>query len=558
MSHVREALGVIVLAVVAGLPLLKSDLPLGYDPHTYPPRIVEFHQSVRTGDLLPVWAPDLSGGLGQPFFLFTPPLLHWLAEPFYALTGSASRALNLACFSLLVLGTFSVRRLGLELSGEMGGWAAAAAWTFAPYTLTDIYVRTALAEHSALCVLPFALLGLTVHSRTGSRRALALAALGTGLVGLAHHITTLIAAPLLLAWALFLATRARSFRLLAQHVGAFTLGAALSGCTWLPSMLLFNQVHLDRAILGHYDFHNHFVTLRQLVGSSSIPGRSPASTADGIPVALGYLHTVFAAAAVVFAWRLHRRRESVAFLTTLVIVTCLLMLRVSLPIWETMPIFSRVQFPWRLLGVVTLALSLLAGITTAFIKEICPARAQTVVGLLIVATIVENGLPHAEAESFLNPGQLAQTPEEIARRGASVTSVEEFEPRTVVKRAPASDRFAEARAGVARSTIIERTPTRLQLDVDARTAAELTLQLHDFVGWDVEGRAAKLPPEPRTGRIRLRVDAGRHEILLVRHRTPAEQLGIATSIAAMLSIASLAIMRRRTGVIHWAPVSRMQ
>jgi hypothetical protein len=453
--------------------------------------------------------------------------------------------MNLASLSLLVLGTFCVRRLGLEFAGEQGGWGAAAAWAFAPYTLTDIYVRTALAEHSALCVLPLALLGLTVHARTGSRRALALAALGTGLVGLSHHITTIVAVPLLVAWAAFLATRARSFRLFAQHAAAFALGAGLAACAWLPAMMLFDQVHLDRAILGHYDFHNHFVTVRQLLGSTWIPGRFPERTADGVPVALGSLYVFLAATAVLFAWRLRRRRATVAFLVGLAIVACLMMLRGSLPLWDALPLLARVQFPWRLLGIAALALSLLAGIAAEFIREICPARAQTLIGLLVIATIVGNGLPDAQAESFLEPGQLAQTPAEIARRGAAVTSVEEFEPRAVVKRAAASERFAEARNGVATAMPGERTPTRLTLEVDAATGAELTLQLHDFAGWTVVGRASKLPPEPGTGRMRVRVEAGRHAIVLARHRTPPEQLGIATSLASMLAIAAIAIVPRR-------------
>ena len=67
------AIGIAALALPVSMPLLTTALAAGHDTFVYVPRLVEFHESIREGVLLPRWAPDLSGGYGQPLFLFTPP-----------------------------------------------------------------------------------------------------------------------------------------------------------------------------------------------------------------------------------------------------------------------------------------------------------------------------------------------------------------------------------------------------------------------------------------------------------------------------------------------------
>ena len=78
----RTALALAVLFVLAMRPLFNGDLIDGHHSVEYPPRLVEMRRAL-TDQFLPVWAPDLSAGHGQPFFEFSPPLLYLAALPFF-------------------------------------------------------------------------------------------------------------------------------------------------------------------------------------------------------------------------------------------------------------------------------------------------------------------------------------------------------------------------------------------------------------------------------------------------------------------------------------------
>src|SRR5262249_56044791 len=82
---------------------------------------------------VPRWAPDLGNGGGQPLFLFTPPLIYYLAEIWYLLGCQTTTAYNLACVVIIVASGVFMRLLGQLYFGRAGGWLAAAAFIYFPY-----------------------------------------------------------------------------------------------------------------------------------------------------------------------------------------------------------------------------------------------------------------------------------------------------------------------------------------------------------------------------------------------------------------------------------------
>src|SRR5262249_56920233 len=98
---------------------------------------------------VPRWAPDLGNGGGQPLFLFTPPLIYYLAEIWYLLGCQTTTAYNLACVVIIVASAVFMRLLGQLYFGRAGGWLAAAAYIYSPYFHVDPFFRQTLARFSA-------------------------------------------------------------------------------------------------------------------------------------------------------------------------------------------------------------------------------------------------------------------------------------------------------------------------------------------------------------------------------------------------------------------------
>src|SRR5260370_25632163 len=62
--------GLLLLALPVCVCLLTAKIPAGHDALAYLPRLVEFHENLAHGVLLPRWAPDLGRVGGQPVVLF--------------------------------------------------------------------------------------------------------------------------------------------------------------------------------------------------------------------------------------------------------------------------------------------------------------------------------------------------------------------------------------------------------------------------------------------------------------------------------------------------------
>ena len=565
----RELAGVVGLALLAGMPLLLPGLGSGHDAVAYPPRVVELHENVRHGILLPRWAPDLSAGHGQPFFLFTPPLPGWLAEPIFAATGDVSRAIGLSAFALLVLGIFLMRRAAKEIASNGASWTAAASFALAPYVLTDLHVRAAFSESAALMLSPLALLGLLRHARVGGARPLALASAGVALVGLSHHAFSLLLLPVLLSLAAFHGLAARSPRVALRQLAAIGLGVLASALAWLPGLLEAGLVHLKEAREGYFLWSVHLVAPWQVVWSRWGFGLSQAGTDDGMSFRLGPLLLLLAAAAGACAVDASRRSRVstetdrsrlglTALLLLGVIAGALLMTPWGAFAWRALPLLPSVQFPWRIAGPVTLLLCLLAALACDGVRERMaafparlpahparlPAHPARLLPAALVALTIVLGYPFARPGDRSHPDPLAWTPDEIARRGSLATSLEELEPLTVVERAPWSPILASVVEGAAVVSTERLTPEHWRLSLRGGPAT-IVLRLHDFPGWTVEGDGVtKLEPEPVTGRVRIAVLPGspdRDRVAELRlRRTRVEWLGLLASAAGAIGIAALA------------------
>ena len=221
----RTALGLIALAMPVCVSLITSKLPNGHDATEYLPRMVEFHENIAHGILLPRWAPDLSRGTGQPLFLFNPPMFYYLGEFWHLLGFDFVKSINLAAIAIVIASAFGMFLLGRLYFGPTGGWLAAAAYLYAPYFAVDLYVRSALAEFSAFPFFAFALYGFGAYAKFGRRPYLLIGAAAFAGVLLCHNPAALLFAPMLGALILFQ-------RGLRNRGSCFSTNAPVSRSAW--------------------------------------------------------------------------------------------------------------------------------------------------------------------------------------------------------------------------------------------------------------------------------------------------------------------------------------
>jgi uncharacterized membrane protein len=535
-------LAALLLPVIA--PVAGRVQPNGHDALEYLPRVVEFHENIRHGILLPRWAPDLSSGQGQPLFLFNPPLFYYLSEAFYLAGLGFVAAMNAACVLLVIAAAASMFLLGRWFFGAAGGLLAALAYVYAPYFLSDLYVRTAFAEFSAFPFYPLALYGFARHAAERRLRDLLIGVVAYAMVWFAHSPAAALFSPLLGAWIVFLAWRARSGRLFATHAAAVVLALSLAACIWLPGVAEAKETHAEWLTTGPLKYTNHYLFPAQFFSARWGYGVSVPGDQDGMPFGLGWAELLIAAVAVVFLVRSGdaRWKEWAIFFAGAAFALCFLMTHRAHAVWDALPQLQYVAFPWRLLAPVTCCIALLVSAIALVIARL-PERWRTAALTACAAAIVLTGVKHAEPVGYLSLDPELWTPPQIAARGVVPATFDTFEPRWVAERPVFRGQGVLVTRGSATVATTARTPVRLDVAVRAASEADLELPIAYFPGWRVRLDGVEQPTDnlSPTGKMRLTVGAGEHRVEATFGRTPLRVIADVVSAAAALLILVVAL-----------------
>jgi hypothetical protein len=546
------ALLTFALVLPCAAPYLGSSQPNGHDVLQYLPRLVEFHENIRHGILLPRWAPDFGHGQGQPLFLLNPPLFYYLGSFFHVIGFDFIPALNAAVILLILAAAASMFILGRWYFGPAGGALAAIAYVWAPYTLVDLYVRTAFAEFATFPFYPLVFYGFARHAEERSQKHLFLGAFAYAAIWFAHSPAALLFSPLLGAYVLFLAYRARSFRLLVAQGSAVAGALLLAALIWLPGASEAGFTHSDRLREGPLKYSNHYVTPKQFFSTAWGYGVSVAGPDDGMPFKLGWSLLLLGGIAAVYLsrWGDERWRTWFAFLAVAVLLMCFAMTQRSHALWDAIPQLQYVAFPWRLLAPVTFCLALLASAVVIVIARL-DLRWRPIALVVAIAVLVLPAIDQAKPVGYLSLDENLWTPREIAAQGAVAATFDTFEPRWVLERPTYTGGRIVVTRGVATSNVVARTPVRYSAVVNASTEADLELPLAYFPGWHVRvnGTAHRVDMPSAMGRMRVTVPPGQHRIEASFERTTVRWIADLTSLGAFLGFVTAAFLgRRRTPV----------
>lgn len=321
-------------------------------------RVFALDLSWQQGVLYPRLSGDLAYAYGAPLFLYYPPLASFTAELFH-LTGlgliESVKAAFLLALLLSGLGVYLLVKA--MLSARISALLAALAYIFAPYQLLDIYIRGALAESLALALLPWIL--WTAHrlcSDPGPKWFL-LTSLATAALLLTHNSMVLFFLPVLAAYIILNALLLRKPSAAWLGLAAIALALGLSAFFWLPAVIERRFVTIDALAAGSYDPRRNLVALGALIQRSwAFEYGAPAGFRWSLASAVFTLVGI-----TTLRWQPKVTRIRLLFFVVLLGVALVLQLTIAHFFWDTVPLVRFIQFPWRLLGFVSLSSAVLIG-----------------------------------------------------------------------------------------------------------------------------------------------------------------------------------------------------
>lgn len=522
----------VLLIFVLSLPLILPFFHLGYFPthdgEWAVVRLGAMHRAFLSGHFPVRWAGNLNFSYGYPLFLFTYPLPYYLGEIFNLIGFGLVGSIKLLFILSVIFSGLTMFWLGKEIFGSLGGLVMAVFYLYAPFRLVDLYVRGSLGESLAFVFFPLLFLAFLKVSR-GNFRWVSFGALLLASLILTHNVYALLFTPFLIIWAICLIYRVPAKnrkKLVLNYLLLLVLGFGLSVFFLLPALVEKSEIALSQISLT--DISQHFVNLSQLIKPNW--GYGSPGTEDAFSFQLGWIHLVGLATAFVFwlkAWRQRAKLSGFVFCFSLIslLTLILLMMPVSLLFWQKTPLFSEIDFPWRLLGPASFFLALCLGYLTHHRLTRLLVVFLAILGLLV-------NLKYAKPQGVIDyPDEYYLTNE------ATTTSHDELMPLWVKKKPVArpASRVEVIIGEVSIGPVFENAK-QIRLKVDAKTESEIQLNTIYFPGWQVkvDDQVVPVAYDNERGLMRLKVIPGKHYVTASFGETPF------WLIADLISLFSLA------------------
>lgn len=375
---------IICVSIYVCIPLCSKNIDISTDDgiqHIY--RLIGTFSSLQEGNLFPVIMSEFCNGFGYSWNIFYSPLTAYLPLIFKIFTNSFVLCLKLFIFTTILLSGIYMYKLVFRITkSHKASVISAILYISAPYHLTDIYNRVAIAELATFTFLPIIFIGMyDLFKENKKSYYLAIGAIG---LTLTHNVLTVYTAIFCLIYMII------NYKKINKNIIRTVLVNVLiiSLCTsfyWLP-------------LLEHYFATTYEVFIPERMYNTNTLIESKLSTVDllfgrkwginlylGLPIVLGIIFT--------FIYR-KKISDNVKTYTAIFLSFGLASLIMTLSIFpfEYLPSFLRMlQFVWRMLIFASFFLSIVSGITiNMFIQNNDKRKVISAVIFVIYAVVVVN------------------------------------------------------------------------------------------------------------------------------------------------------------------------
>ena len=179
-----------LLILISILPIISifrnGDYESGdFNIHIY--RIMSFYDSLKEGIIMPSWAAELNATYGNPLFIFNYSLPYYIISLFHFIGISFISSMKLYLGLTLYLSGIFMYLWIKELTGnKLAAFTSAIFYIFNPYHLIDVHFRATLGESTIFTLVPLLFYFITKYIKKKKFTYLALNALMSQLLFLAH------------------------------------------------------------------------------------------------------------------------------------------------------------------------------------------------------------------------------------------------------------------------------------------------------------------------------------------------------------------------------------
>lgn len=544
-------------------PFFGKGIFSGHDILIHTIYIRAFENALLGGQFPVRWIEWFLRGYNQPTFNYYQPLFYYVVLIPRIFGFSYSLSLSFTIVAFWLLSGFFMFLFARRYFGNLGGMLSAIFYVFAPYHISDIFVRAALPEFIALTIIPAIFWANKSFFDTGKGIYLFFAAILTGALIISHSPIFIMFAPFIILYILYLFWENKKLvqaKFLFYSLSAFVIGFGAVSFFILPAV--FEQKFIQSIFLqaGYYSFRNHFVCLYQLFSPRWGYGISTPDCNDGMSFQLGIANWLVVFFVVGFLLHQYKKKkfEKSYFLFVLflsfIVISLYLTLFISLAIWEGVGLFSFIQYPWRFLALASFSASVMGGgVISLFKKESNGYLAY----LILVVLVVVSSFWYLKPAMYIREEQLGieskdfSKNKDINKEGfmpeigympiwAQVLPSMSTIPKEGVKIIGGNEK--------ANIKVVMDTPARKEYKAVSDQDYKLGFYVHYFPGWKlyINGSPGNISYDNVYGFIEFNVPRGEHKIVLRFENTPIRKTGNILSRIFFFLASTFLLVKKRT------------
>lgn len=528
----------IILTFLILKPLFSNRLLYSDDAELHAARVANYYLAAKQDQIPPRWAPNLDSGYGSAVFNFTYPLPYLIsAVIFMALPTMITTSLNLTIILTTVSGVLGIYFLARQFS--LPPWRSAIAavlYLAAPYTLINIYSRTALGEIAFFALLPWVMWGVEniIRKKKGSLLLSVFLVIDLSLLFISHQTSLIITLPVLAIY-YWIRTKAKSefIALIKQTIPIVVISLLLTAWYWLPALMEKQYVILDRtSTITNYltqfpqrwSFFFHQITNLDRLNTFKM-------------VSVGYSSWIIF---LISLWITTKKKVTdkkiILYLLGTITLATLLMMPFSRPLWLISGLGNYLQYPWRLLSILTLCTVLLF----IHISKIKLFENNYWLAIALVVTSLLSMSIYAQPRGFQE-----WSDHELFEYFKTTTTFNEFQPIWAAEytrhfpegkisfRVPQQDLYdneALQSADYASLEIQNWSGSQMSYSVKTDEPVEVIQKTYHFPGWElkINNQIHEIFYQDKEfpGHITYSLDSGEHQIQLeFTQNTPSRKIG---------------------------------
>ncbi len=502
----------LILSVVLTLPaiigLIHQGFPLTDDGNWMVIRFSAFYENLRN-DQFPVrFLTRLNNGFGYPVPDFLYPLFMYLGVPIHILGFNFVSTIKFIFgLSFILSSLFSFLWLRKKFD-NLSSLVGAVFYTFFPYHLFDVYKRGSVGEALSLAIVPFILWQI-------ENKNFLLTSLGISLLILSHNTLAFLFVPLIFFYPLF-----KGIKMLKFSFFCLISGLLISSFFWFPAIYDSQYVVFGKTSVS--DFYSYFINFKNIELLGII-----------------FFVTLFSSITAVFIKKELKNNKLFLYSLIFSIIIFLFVLPISGFLWAFIPFTNLIQFPFRLISLLIILLTLQLGYLLSLIKK---GNKILISGVFLI-------LIYISAKPYLLPKDYQYLPDSFYSTNQDTTTVRnEYMPKWV-KEIPQEMALSRVENinGNEKINTLEITPNKILFQVYLTEKRIININTIYFPGWEayVNGQKTQISYKNPKGIITLNLNKGQNNVLVVFKETPIRALADFISLISLFTLFILYFFYRK-------------